>query len=987
MHRSNLIDNIADHAAYFAWKVDGRMAAVHYDINIDAEQSLIPVLNAVFDVELVNANKLRANFPAVDLVDVRKKVAFQITGSPTLDKILETIRKFIDYKLYEQFQTLYIYILTKKKDSYDATKINMATRGKFHFDTRANIVDFKDVISRTRLIQSIDILATIEQGYRQLTAFLEPQWKKSANQGAGPLPYLDNLIYRLESIIGNKNIDKIPKLSHQLKKIGFLQEKVLEKEKEINTFRQAFEQNMHNKGLIEVLNAAFVKLKNEYVQLKEDLEKEKTLTDILTTYIKEQKKLLDQDGRQQTSERMQRAKILFDAGEHESVDELLNYEGREEFINKKLAEKREQTAELLELADEEVFLALSILQKEDWDGNIQKIKAHFERSIELGGYGNNAYVYSIFLENNGENELSLDILRITLANIPKDQALERAQIFSKMGNLLLSDSEEEALRAHMAAADIYTSVYDEDSPKYGLELAENLFYCGSLTRERAALESRIYLERALSILTRLNMDEEDGIKAMKLKFFTLIYLGYMDQQEGNSDYARMYFQDAMQVGATLTFNDPVENISYLLDAVGHFRSLSEQDKDTEHTSLLYKLALGSFLIFRNQETMKENHAHAILLIRVGLRLLAAEETRGADICFRNGLKIFRILLRRGYSCLSDISEGLSLVSIKFKLLNDSKRVERCLHEAVEIRRQLVEEDPKNNLSNLASLLTELYIQSFVGRARSEFSRSGPYFDEALSIYKRLNLTYGDENIQGWVELLRTRSMFISRGIDQADAIDCYHELNYLKNRMTPQQIMSREEDIHAITNELSEPLLKNIDLSHPFFMQIITDILLAGDYFLKTDPENYKMPLIMSLFAIAEIFSAKDLWKEAFPYFQRSIALVREFPELDKKFTVSTMFRLAQQYYKIQDYLNAAYWFVEQCKYFENRMAEHPDEASILVSSMFFAAEMYLLDGQVEIASEYIAKGRIQLSLVLEPTSKAEFEERFEVLNQKLLRL
>ncbi|GAC1598731.1 MAG: hypothetical protein NVS3B19_20860 [Ginsengibacter sp.] len=90
-----------------------------YDINIHAENALIPILNAVFDIKLQNANSLhKKNYPSIDLIDDENKVAFQVTSTANLEKVKTTLIKFGENNLQSNYETLYIYILTQKEDKY-----------------------------------------------------------------------------------------------------------------------------------------------------------------------------------------------------------------------------------------------------------------------------------------------------------------------------------------------------------------------------------------------------------------------------------------------------------------------------------------------------------------------------------------------------------------------------------------------------------------------------------------------------------------------------------------------------------------------------------------------------------------------------------------------------------------------------------------------------------------------------------------------------
>lgn len=93
MNRANYINKIISYAAKFVLEVEGFNASNLYDINIHSEGFLIPVLNEVFGLRLENLNSTqKKNFPAIDLADFKKKVAFQVTATSDFEKIKKTLK-------------------------------------------------------------------------------------------------------------------------------------------------------------------------------------------------------------------------------------------------------------------------------------------------------------------------------------------------------------------------------------------------------------------------------------------------------------------------------------------------------------------------------------------------------------------------------------------------------------------------------------------------------------------------------------------------------------------------------------------------------------------------------------------------------------------------------------------------------------------------------------------------------------------------------
>ncbi len=119
MNRIDYINKINTYAARFVVEVQGFNAIGNYHINIHAESFLVPVLNEVLGLQLENLNtSQRKNFPAIDLADFTNRVAIQVTSTSSLEKIKSTLETFGRHNLQEQFDVLYIYIITEKREQY-----------------------------------------------------------------------------------------------------------------------------------------------------------------------------------------------------------------------------------------------------------------------------------------------------------------------------------------------------------------------------------------------------------------------------------------------------------------------------------------------------------------------------------------------------------------------------------------------------------------------------------------------------------------------------------------------------------------------------------------------------------------------------------------------------------------------------------------------------------------------------------------------------
>jgi uncharacterized membrane protein YqiK len=124
MRRIDYINKITTYAARFVLEVEGFNATNQYHINIHAENFFTPDLNEIFDLNLENINATqKKNFSAIDLVDYKNRVAFQITATATFEKVKNTLQTFFEKKLDKYFDTLYFYVITEKKGKYPEDKI------------------------------------------------------------------------------------------------------------------------------------------------------------------------------------------------------------------------------------------------------------------------------------------------------------------------------------------------------------------------------------------------------------------------------------------------------------------------------------------------------------------------------------------------------------------------------------------------------------------------------------------------------------------------------------------------------------------------------------------------------------------------------------------------------------------------------------------------------------------------------------------------
>ena len=131
----------------FVVQVKGENEMGMFDINRVSEDVLIPLLSEIYGhTALKNLNVSEGpNSPAIDLGDKETRTAYQITSTPSSQKIKRTLEKFVAHKRYEEYDRLVIYILTEKQDIY-RSEFDEIIQGKFSFDKERDIRDYRDLL-------------------------------------------------------------------------------------------------------------------------------------------------------------------------------------------------------------------------------------------------------------------------------------------------------------------------------------------------------------------------------------------------------------------------------------------------------------------------------------------------------------------------------------------------------------------------------------------------------------------------------------------------------------------------------------------------------------------------------------------------------------------------------------------------------------------------------------------------------------------------
>lgn len=146
MNRKKAIDEIIELMSRFRTEVETCASLNLYDINIHGENVIIPILNKIYGLNLVNANYEEKNASAIDLIDKENRIAIQVTSTSSIDKIKHTLEQYVKYRKNKEFDRLIIYILTKRQKSYSIDSINKIVNDHFEFSIDNDILDYENLL-------------------------------------------------------------------------------------------------------------------------------------------------------------------------------------------------------------------------------------------------------------------------------------------------------------------------------------------------------------------------------------------------------------------------------------------------------------------------------------------------------------------------------------------------------------------------------------------------------------------------------------------------------------------------------------------------------------------------------------------------------------------------------------------------------------------------------------------------------------------------
>ncbi|HDC2044406.1 TPA: SMEK domain-containing protein, partial [Salmonella enterica] len=152
--RAENIRKITNYLAVLSRGVEINASLNLLDINVQVEFFYRDFLNLCYGYNLINTNSEEQNYQSIDLADENMRVAIQVTSTPELEKIKNTVDGFIKKKQYEKYDRLIVLNITKRKN-YKVKEYGVA--GRYVINIKDDVWDYRDLIRKINDLNDLKI--------------------------------------------------------------------------------------------------------------------------------------------------------------------------------------------------------------------------------------------------------------------------------------------------------------------------------------------------------------------------------------------------------------------------------------------------------------------------------------------------------------------------------------------------------------------------------------------------------------------------------------------------------------------------------------------------------------------------------------------------------------------------------------------------------------------------------------------------------------
>lgn len=132
-----LIGQIIDEFSLLGDRIKLRNRLGLFDLTMYVENFFKEIINIIDDGKLVNLNSTRSNEPGLDLGDINRKIAYQVTSDKTGAKVVHTLQR-ITTEQRNNYSKFIVLIVGEKQQTYDAVVTALNNRGTTDSDDDKN---------------------------------------------------------------------------------------------------------------------------------------------------------------------------------------------------------------------------------------------------------------------------------------------------------------------------------------------------------------------------------------------------------------------------------------------------------------------------------------------------------------------------------------------------------------------------------------------------------------------------------------------------------------------------------------------------------------------------------------------------------------------------------------------------------------------------------------------------------------------------------
>lgn len=162
MKHNQLLSQFSELLAQHSRQVEIDVSMQRLDTAKASEHLIMGLFREVCGLKhLKNLNATdRRNFPGIDLLDEVNRVGVQVTATPSLDKIKESVETCKRHGLDAKIDRLIIYVLVKRQASYSQIGVDRIG-AKFPFDVDRDVMDYLSLAQKAESVEPNRLAAAV----------------------------------------------------------------------------------------------------------------------------------------------------------------------------------------------------------------------------------------------------------------------------------------------------------------------------------------------------------------------------------------------------------------------------------------------------------------------------------------------------------------------------------------------------------------------------------------------------------------------------------------------------------------------------------------------------------------------------------------------------------------------------------------------------------------------------------------------------------